>query len=166
VPSLQIHPFPGPNRIAIIFLTLLLPFPARSQAQGPSQAGSPSGQAPTATTSSANPSLSTTVDEVSLDLAVHDRSHNAILDLKPDYSGAHEALARLYLASGDNPAGLTEVNAELSRTPSNPFLLELRGDLEIRLGLKTEAQADWKKALSIAPDKAAAARIRTKLKKV
>ncbi len=94
------------------------------------------------------------------------RQYRAILDLKPDYSGAHEALARLYLASGDNPAGLTEVNAQLSRTPSNPFLLELRGDLDSRLGLKTEALADWQKALSIAPDKTAAARLRTKLKKL
>ena len=91
------------------------------------------------------------------------RQYRAILDLKPDYAGAHEALARLYLVAGDNQAGLTEVNAELSRTPSNPFLLELRGDLESRLGLKTEARADWKKALAIAPDKAAATRLRARL---
>jgi tetratricopeptide (TPR) repeat protein len=97
------------------------------------------------------------------DTAAAIRQYRGILDLKPDYAGAHEALARLYFASGDNQAGLTEANAELIRTPSNPILLELRGDLEIRLGLKTEAQADWKKALTIAPDKAAAGRLRSKL---
>jgi protein O-mannosyl-transferase len=89
--------------------------------------------------------------------------YRGILDLKPDYAGAHEALARLYFAAGDNQAALTEVNVELIRTPSNPFLLELRGDIEIRLGLKTEAQGDWKKALTIAPDKAVAGRLRSKL---
>ena len=30
------------------------------------------------------PSVSTNVDEVSLDLVVHDRRHNAVLDLKPE----------------------------------------------------------------------------------
>jgi tetratricopeptide (TPR) repeat protein len=97
------------------------------------------------------------------DMGAAIRQYRGIIGLKPDYAGAHEALARLYFASGDNQAGLAEANAELIRMPSNPFLLELRGDLEIRLGMKTEAQADWKKALTTAPDKAAAGRLRSKL---
>jgi hypothetical protein len=72
--------------------------------------------------------------------------------------------ARLYLILGDNQAGLSEVNAQLIRTPSNPFLLEIREDFNIRLGLKTGALDDWKKALLLTPDNIAAGRIRRKLK--
>ena len=86
MPSLRIHRFLGLNRIAIVFLSLLLPFAALSQSQGPPQAESPGSQAsaaPTTPGSSANPSLSTTVDEVSFDLAVRGKHNKPILDLQP-----------------------------------------------------------------------------------
>ncbi len=81
--TLRIHPFLCPNPIVVIALSILLLFPALSPGQNPPQAGSPGSQAPAAPGPSANPSLSTTVNEVSFDLAVRGKHNKPVLDLVP-----------------------------------------------------------------------------------
>jgi hypothetical protein len=56
------------------------------------------------------PSMSTNVDEVSLDLVVHDKNHNAILDLKPEDivvtdNNAPVKLTGFHLVTADAGAG-------------------------------------------------------------
>ncbi len=92
------------------------------------------------------------------------QQYKDILVRQPDWPGAHDALARLYLGGGDASNALVESNAALNETPVNPFLLELRGDIQFALHRKTEAVADWNKALEHIADKGAANRIRRKLK--
>jgi Flp pilus assembly protein TadD len=99
------------------------------------------------------------------DIAAAIQQYNDVLSRQPDWAGAHEALARLYFSSGDFENGLTAVNSALSAAPSNPFLLELRGDINSRLGRTSGALSDWNKALDLASDKGTASRIRRKLKR-
>ena len=53
---------------------------------------------------------------------------------KPEYVGAREALAKLYLEQNQANRALTEIERGLARSPSNTALLELRGDAHARLG--------------------------------
>jgi Flp pilus assembly protein TadD len=89
--------------------------------------------------------------------------YKEILKADPAWAGMHEALARLYYASGDNARALDELNPALTATPANPFLLELRGDTLARLQRRGEAVADWTQALKLAPDRNSARRLSKKL---
>jgi Flp pilus assembly protein TadD len=89
--------------------------------------------------------------------------YKEILKADPGWAGIHEALARLYYASGDNARALDELNPALTATPANPFLLELRGDTLARLQRRGEAAADWAQALKLAPDRNSARRLSKKL---
>ena len=91
------------------------------------------------------------------------QQYKDVLLKKPDWPGAHEALANLYLSSGDAANALLEAESAQRRAPQNPFLLELRGDAEFQLHRVTDARVDWNNALSHAPDKASASRIKRKL---
>lgn len=109
---------------------------------------------------------------VSLAASLAERKDNAraieqyrqILRIDPDWTGVHEALARLDLETGDTAEALRELDAGLLATPSNPFLLEMRGDLLSRLGRAPEAAADWNAALKGAATREAAGRLARKLK--
>ena len=88
-----------------LWTSLLIPFAslAGGQTAQKTQAAPASGALDQA------PSVSTTVDEVSLDLAVHDRWHNAILNLKPEEivvtdNGAPVKLTGFRLMSGEAAA--------------------------------------------------------------
>jgi tetratricopeptide (TPR) repeat protein len=91
-----------------------------------------------------------------------DRYLQIISDL-PDYIGASEALARLYLLQHKFPEALTQLDAALRRTSSDASLFELRGDAENGLGREDAAKADWNRAATLAPDRAAKSRIKQKL---
>jgi VWFA-related protein len=91
--------------VAWLWTSLLIPFAtvAGGQTAQTTQAPPASGALEQA------PSVSTTVDEVSLDLAVHDRWHNAILNLKPEEivvtdNGAPVKLTGFRLMSGEAAA--------------------------------------------------------------
>jgi tetratricopeptide (TPR) repeat protein/uncharacterized caspase-like protein len=92
--------------------------------------------------------------------------YKQVLVQQPDWPGAHDALARLYLSQQEFSDALREVNDALGLTPTNPTLLELRGDIEMLLHRPAEASADWKNALDLTSDKKNAKRIRMKLKQV
>jgi len=92
--------------------------------------------------------------------------YEQIVTDKPDYLGAREALARLYLAENQNDRALGEIARGLSESPSNAALLELRGDAQARLGKDEAARTDWKQALTIATDRAMRARVARKLKSI
>jgi tetratricopeptide (TPR) repeat protein len=81
----------------------------------------------------------------------------------PGYVGAREVLARLYLAQHQAPEALAQLDAALQRTSSDAALFELRGDAESALGREDAAKADWNRAATLAPDRAARSRIRQKL---
>jgi VWFA-related protein len=86
------------------------------------------------------PSLSTTVDEVSLDLAVHDRSHNAILDLKPEQivvtdNGAPVKLTGFRLISGEAAANRPQMITLLFDTFRGPTAKSTRNIAEKILAL-------------------------------
>ena len=89
--------------------------------------------------------------------------YQEILRADPASAGMHEALARLYYASGDDRGALDELNPALTSAPANPFLLELRGDTLARLQRRAEAIADWTQALKLAPDRNSARRLSKKL---
>jgi len=83
---------------------------------------------------------------------------------KPEYVGAHEALAKLYLEQNQADRALTEIEGGLVRSPSNTTLLELRGDVHSRRGEIDAARADWQAAVGLAPDRAARSRLNQKLR--
>jgi tetratricopeptide (TPR) repeat protein len=82
----------------------------------------------------------------------------------PNYVGAREALARLYLGQNQVPEALAQLDAALQRTSSDAALFELRGDAESRLGRKDAARADWNRAAALVPDRVIKSRIRQKLR--
>jgi VWFA-related protein len=89
-------------------LLILFASPSGGQTAQKSQA------APASEATEQTPSVSTIVDEVSLDLAVHDRSHNAILDLKPDQivvtdDGAPVKLTGFRLITGEAAANRSQM---------------------------------------------------------
>lgn len=79
---------------------------------------------------------------------------------KPEYVAARESLARLYLAENE-PARALE---QLKQTVANPSILELRGDVEEKLGDTVAAKADWRESLKAASSKEVKTRIERKLK--
>jgi tetratricopeptide (TPR) repeat protein len=83
---------------------------------------------------------------------------------KPEYVGAREALARLYLQQGQPALALGHLNSALGQSPANGALLELRGDAQARLGNNTAARADWSNALDSAPDRSVKGRLERKLR--
>lgn len=83
---------------------------------------------------------------------------------KPEYVGAREALARLYLNQGQPAVALGHLNSALDQSPANVTLLDLRGDAQARLGNNTAARADWSKALDSAPDRTVKSRLERKLR--
>jgi tetratricopeptide (TPR) repeat protein len=93
--------------------------------------------------------------------AIH--QYEQIVADKPEYVGAREALAKLYLAQGLAGRAMVEIDSALTRSASNAALLELRGDAHARLGEGEAARVDWNKALAVAPDRAARTRLERKL---
>ena len=91
-----------------------------------------------------------------------DRYVEIIRDL-PEYVGAREALARLYLAQNQVPEALAQIDAALQRASGDAALFELRGDAESRVSRKDAAAVDWNRALTLAPGGTARSRIRRKL---
>jgi tetratricopeptide (TPR) repeat protein len=97
----------------------------------------------------------------SIPLAI-DRYAEIIREL-PEYVGAREALARLYLTQNQVPEALAQLDAALQRTSSDAALFELRGDAESCVSREDAAKADWNRALTLAPDRPAKSRIKQKL---
>ena len=83
---------------------------------------------------------------------------------KPQYVGAREALAKLYIAQNQPERALSQLDAALAQSPSNPALLELRGDANARMCRTAAALEDWKKASGIASDRATRSRLSRKMK--
>ena len=81
----------------------------------------------------------------------------------PDYVGARESLARLYLAQNQVPEALAQLDAALQRASADAALFELRGDAESRVSRNGAATVDWNRALALAPGRPAKSRIRQKL---
>ena len=89
--------------------------------------------------------------------------YEQIISDKPDYVGAREALAKLYLAQDQGDRALAQLDRALADSGSNSGLLELRGDAHARLGQKDAAREDWTKALTAAPSREAKTRIARKI---
>ncbi len=90
------------NRVAAIFLLLLLLFALDSQAQGPTPAEP---QAPVPSAASIAPSLSTNVDEVSFDLSVRSKHNKPLPGLDPSQltvtdDGSPVKLSSLHMVNG------------------------------------------------------------------
>ncbi len=83
---------------------------------------------------------------------------------KPEYVGAREALAKLYLEQKQVDRALPEIDRGLKRSPSNAALLELRGDAHSSLGEADAARSDWTAALGLAPDRTLRTRLNQKLR--
>jgi hypothetical protein len=75
------------------------------------------------------------------------------------------SLARLYHANHDDLAAIREIGAALAASPSNPALLELRGDILAATHRSEEADKTWRMALNHGADRTSARRIRLKLSK-
>jgi tetratricopeptide (TPR) repeat protein len=72
--------------------------------------------------------------------------YEQILARQPAYAGGREALARLYLQQGQLERALAQLEQAIASSSSTPTLLELQGDVNMRLGNKAAAIADWNKA--------------------
>lgn len=94
--------------------------------------------------------------------AIH--QYEWIVSDKPEYVGAREALARLYMKANQPECAIFHLNGALSQSGSNPSLLELRGDAYARLGQVKLARDDWTKAAAPALDRNSTARLRRKLR--
>ncbi len=90
--------------------------------------------------------------------------YERLVEDKPDYVAARESLARLYLAENDLARAMAELKPAIGQAPANPALVELRGDVEAKLGDSASAKADWQQALDASPDREAKSRIEKKLK--
>jgi len=90
--------------------------------------------------------------------------YEGIVLQKPEYVGAREALARIYVSQKMPALAMAHLDAALKLSPANAALIELRGDAESQLGESGEARTDWSKALDLTSDRAAKKRIRLKLR--
>ena len=84
--------------------------------------------------------------------------------LAPDYVGARESLAKLYLQQNDPGAAIIQIDAALAQSGLRETFLELRGDAHARLGDLAGAKADWAEALKLAADRVDRARVSRKLR--
>lgn len=71
--------------------------------------------------------------------------------LRPDVSAAHDNLARIRLATGDETGAVSAASAGLARHPGHPKLLAVRGAAYLRLGRANEAVGDFRNALALEP---------------
>lgn len=106
LPARQVPERPIPKKSPIPWLSAVILFLSISSAYG--QAAPQAQSAPAALDQA--PGVSTNVNEVSLDLAVHDKRHNAIVDLKPEDlvvtdDGIPVKLTGFHLVSADAAAG-------------------------------------------------------------
>jgi tetratricopeptide (TPR) repeat protein len=81
-----------------------------------------------------------------------------------EYVGAREKLARLLLSQADIESAREQVEEALKVARSNAGLLELRGDVFLKLGCAKDAQADWLEALNLASDRTIRTRLKRKLR--
>jgi predicted negative regulator of RcsB-dependent stress response len=81
-----------------------------------------------------------------------------------EYVGARERLARLLLSQADIERAREQVEEALKVARSNAGLLELRGDVALKLGRAKDAQADWLEALNSAADRTIRTRLKRKLR--
>jgi tetratricopeptide (TPR) repeat protein len=92
------------------------------------------------------------------------QQYERLVQDKPDYIAARESLARLYLAENDPSRALAELKPAIDQAPANPSLVELRGDIEAKLGDSASAKAAWQQALDASQTREAKTRIEKKLK--
>ncbi len=108
--------FLNPNRIAVIYLPLVLMFPPHSPAQA-SPTPAPHEDAVHAASatpdSSATPTINTTVDEVSLDLTVRTKHNKPVLDLQP---------SQLALSDDGSPVQLSSLRLVASASGSEHLI--------------------------------------------
>jgi len=90
--------------------------------------------------------------------------YERLIQDKPEYVSGRQSLARLYLAENDPTRALSQLKEASGLAPADPALVELRGDIEARLGDTAAAKADWQQALSAASSKEVRARLERKLK--
>lgn len=82
---------------------------------------------------------------------------------RPDYVGAHQAVAELYIKEGLAGDALLHLNAALKLSPLNAALHELRGDVYATLQDESAARAEWTAALKLADSRDLRSRIKRKL---
>jgi tetratricopeptide (TPR) repeat protein len=92
------------------------------------------------------------------------QQYERLVQDRPDYVAARESLARLYLAENNPSQALEQLKEAIGRAPGDPSLVELRGDVEAKLGDSTAAKADWQQALEAQPARDVKTRIEKKLK--
>jgi tetratricopeptide (TPR) repeat protein len=92
------------------------------------------------------------------------QQYERLVQDKPDYVAARESLARLYLAENNPSQALEQLKQAIRQAPADPSLVELRGDVEAKLGDSAAAKADWQEALDTSQTRDAKTRIERKLK--
>jgi tetratricopeptide (TPR) repeat protein len=90
--------------------------------------------------------------------------YQTIVSMAPDYVGARESLARLYLRQKDPQSAIIQIDAALAQSGLRESFLELRGDAHAQLGNLDSAKADWANALKLAADRVDRARVSRKLR--
>jgi tetratricopeptide (TPR) repeat protein len=90
--------------------------------------------------------------------------YEKIVSEKPNYVGAREALAGLYLAQNEPERALVHLNRVLVESLSNAILLEFVGDAEMQLGHVDASRSDWKRAYNATADRAIKTRLKQKLR--
>jgi tetratricopeptide (TPR) repeat protein len=98
-------------------------------------------------------------DQVDLAIA----QYTAILLLNTDFIPAHAALARLYFRQGHADLALEHVEKALKRSRT-PSLLDVLGDIDLKLGRIREAREAWAQALAGYTSRADRKRIEQKLR--
>jgi tetratricopeptide (TPR) repeat protein len=89
--------------------------------------------------------------------------YEQLVSEKKEYVGAHESLARLYLAKGENAKALSQTTTALALAPTNSALVELRGDIQSAQGDRNAATMDWQTALISATTRESKSRLEKKL---
>ena len=136
--------FQGSSRAVIPFLLLLMIFPPHSPAQA-TPAPPPGGQVSIASASpdsSGGSSLSTTVDEVSLDLAIRTKHNKPVLDLEP---------SQLTVTDGGSPVQLSSLRLVASGSGSQHLVALVFDRLDPNSAKIARKMAE--KILGVFPDK-------------
>jgi putative PEP-CTERM system TPR-repeat lipoprotein len=74
--------------------------------------------------------------------------------VSPQDAGPRLSLARYLTGRGDLKGGLAQVSNVTKLQPSNPIAVELQGALQLKLGQRSEAVANFRRLVSLVPNSA------------
>ena len=87
------------------------------------------------------------------------------VELRPNDGFIVDSLGWILLSMGDKAAAVEKLEMAVELEPQDPTINDHLGDAYWKIGRETEARFQWRRALALKPDPAAAAKIEAKLQK-